>query len=132
MHEDANKPQQNSNSDKQALIFAQKAEMFSGPIPQPEIIEKYEKILPGAAKEIFGNWGKQVTHRHHIEKVVVWSDSIKSVGGLILGFIVVMGAIGGGVYTALKGQILFGGGLSLAGLAMLATAFISNRKAKQQ
>ena len=94
----------------------------------PEIIERYEKIYPGAAKMIFEEWDNQVKHRQGIEKSIIKTDNFKSILGIILGFCVVIVAIFAGVYTALRGLPLFGGGLSLAGLAMLVTAFITSRK----
>lgn len=123
-----NQSQQQNNQNK--IVEIKKSEMFSGPVPHPAIIEQYEKIYPGAAKKIFDEWESQTKHRHHIEKSVVWTDNIKSILGVNFGFLAVIGAIGGGVYTALKGQPLFGGGLSLAGLAMIVAAFISSRKSK--
>lgn len=104
-------------------------ETFIGPVPPPEIIEGYEHILPGAAKRIFDQWEKQTDHRQKLEKKVINTDSLKSLLGVIFGFITVMGTILAGVYTALMGSPIFGGGLSLAGLAMLATAFITSRNA---
>ena len=128
MNDSQNNSQHIDNSKKATLIKYEKSEMFAGPVPHPEIIERYEKIYPGAAKIIFEKWDSQVKHRHNLEKSVVWADNLKSILGVIFGFIAVMAAIGGGVYIALNGQQLFGGGLSLFGLAMLATAFITNRK----
>lgn len=132
MNENQNKPQFCDNDRKEQVLQIQKAEMFSGPVPPPEIIEKYERIYPGAAKIIFEEWDGQVKHRHHIEKGIVWTDNIKSILGVIFGFLAVMAAISGGVYTAISGLQLFGGGLSLAGLAMIATAFITSRKRKDK
>ena len=114
------------------MVGFQKSEMFAGPVPHPEIVEKYEKIYPGATKIIFEEWDRQVKHRHHIEKSVVLTDNVKSILGVIFGFIVVIVAIGGGVYTAINGLPLFGGGLSLVGLAMLVVAFITGRKRKEK
>lgn len=133
MNENQNKPQFHDNNDKRGQVIKfKKSEMFAGPVPHPEIIEKYEKIYPGAAKIIFEEWDSQVKHRHYIEKSVVWADNVKSILGVIFGFIAVVSAIAGGVYTALNGLQLFGGGLSFAGLAMLATAFITSRKRKNK
>ena len=110
------------------MVTFEKSQMFSGPVPHPEIVERYEKIYPGAAKIIFDEWDGQVKHRQSIEKSVVRTDNLKSILGVVLGFIAVLVAIGGGVYVALRGYTLFGSGLSLVGLAMLATAFITSRR----
>lgn len=132
MDKNQNKIQPSENNKKEQLIQYKKAEMFSGPIPHPEIIERYEKILPGAAKIIFEEWDSQVKHRHNIERSVIKTDNIKSILGVFFGFLTVLIIIGGGVYTALNGLQLFGGGLSLAGLAIIVTAFITSRKSKEK
>lgn len=132
MNENPNEQIQNNEGEKHQVIL-RKEEMFAGPVPHPEIIEKYENIYPGAAKIIFENWDSQVKHRHSLEKSVVQTDNLKSILGVIFGFIVALAAIGGGVYTALSGvSLYFGGGLSLAGLAMIVTAFIVSRERKRK
>lgn len=128
MNTNQNKPQSQGNLNNNHQIVIQKGEMFSGPVPPPEIIERYEKVYPGAAKMIFEEWDGQVKHRQSIEKSVIKTDNIKSLLGVIFGFIIVLAVIIAGVYTALRGFPIFGGGLSLAGLAMLVTAFITSRK----
>jgi uncharacterized membrane protein len=127
------KPQINNPQNGEGyMISHQKMESFVGPVPHPEIVEKYEKIYPGAAKIIFEEWDRQVKHRHEIENRVIKTDNTKSILGVIFGFIVVIVAISGGIYTVLQGKQLFGGGLSFVGLAMLATAFITSRKRKDK
>jgi len=128
MNENENKLERKSEHDGPVVL--QQAEMFSGPIPHPEIIERYEKILPGAAKTIFSEWESQTRHRQKLEQSVVATDNFKSILGLIFGFVIVLVAIGGGIYIALRGKELFGSGLSLTGLAILAAAFITSRKQK--
>jgi uncharacterized membrane protein len=122
------KKQQPPNGRPITTLHSQKIETFQGPVPRPEIIEKYEKILPGAAERIFKSWENQTEHRQNLERSVVKTDNFKSILGVVLGFFVVVIAIIGGIITLLQGQPLFGGGLSLVGLAMLATAFITSRK----
>lgn len=129
MNINQNKSQsQDNNLDNKHQVVIQKGEMFSGPVPPPEIMECYEKIYPGAAKMIFEEWNGQVKHRQCIEKSVIKTDNLKSLLGVIFGFIIVIAVIIAGVYTALRGFPIFGGGLSFAGLALLATAFITNKK----
>lgn len=103
--------------------------MFSGPVPHPEIVEKYERIYPGAAKQIFEEYDRQVLHRHSIEKSVVKADNVKSILGVIFGFILAMSALVGGIIVVIMtGLSLFGGGLSFSGLVLLVLAFSTTRK----
>ena len=116
------------NKNGTQIIQVEKSEMFSGPVPHPEIIERYEKIYPGAAKLIFTEWDNQVKHRQVIEKSIIKTDNIKSLLGVVFGFIIVLTIVIVGAYLVLNGFSFFGSGLSLAGLAMLVTAFKTSRK----
>ena len=131
MNENLSKQPQDNDGAKQQIIL-HKEEMFAGPVPHPEIIDNYERIYPGAAKIIFENWDSQVKHRHGLEKSVVQTDNLRSILGVTFGFVVALGAIGGGVYTALNDHPIFASGLSLAGLAMIVTAFITSRERKRK
>lgn len=44
-----------------------KLEMYSGPIPHPDILEKYDELDPGAAKLIIENGVKESEHRRKLE-----------------------------------------------------------------
>lgn len=129
MGNEQNKLQQNNHH----TVSVQKSEMFSGPVPHPEIIERYEKIYPGAAKQIFEEYDRQVLHRHSLEKSLVKTDNLKSILGVVFGFIIAMSSLFGGIVVViLKGLSLFGGGLSFVGLALLITAFTTTRKKQSQ
>lgn len=46
-------PQQQNNQNK--VVEFERKEIFSGPIPHPAIIERYEKIYPGPQKRFLTN-----------------------------------------------------------------------------
>lgn len=103
------------------------AQYYSAPLPHPDMMAEYERIIPGSADRIIKRFEMQSDHRQRCEKIFVWTQSIKSLGGLILGFVIAMTTIVGGIYTALQGKPLLGGTLSFAGLAVLVGAFITDR-----
>ncbi len=128
-HNHQNKLQQQNNH----VVEYEKQEMFSGPVPHPEIIERYEKIYPGAAKQIFEEYDRQVLHRHKLEASVVKTDNIKSILGVVFGFTLAMSALIGGIVVALiQGISLFSSGLSFSGLALLVLAFTTIRKKQEK
>ncbi|WP_260338754.1 DUF2335 domain-containing protein [Levilactobacillus parabrevis] len=57
---------ENLPSEDQEKIIAT-MEMYSGPIPHPAILEGYEKLYPGAAKEIIENGVQESRHRRKLE-----------------------------------------------------------------
>src|SRR5262245_44679833 len=77
---------------------------FSGPLPPPELLGQYDKVAPGSAERIIKKFESQTAHRIKLESILVWSESIKEVGGLVCGFVIAMTAIIGGIYTALQGH----------------------------
>ncbi len=48
---------------------------FSGPIPSPAMLKRYNDILPNAADRILAMAEQQQNHRIHIEKTVIESDA---------------------------------------------------------
>ena len=46
-------------------------EVFVGPLPHPEILARYEEVLPGAAERIFTNAENQSAHRRKVEMTLV-------------------------------------------------------------
>lgn len=104
---------------------------FVGPLPPPEQLGEYEKVLPGAADRIIKMAEDQATHRQKIESLVVKSNSRDSLLGIICAFILGLTVIGGGIYLALQGHS-YGSWLSIGGFVGLAGVFVygtnSNRK----
>jgi uncharacterized membrane protein len=80
------------------------AARFSGPIPPPETLQKYDQVLPGLAERIMKQAESQTAHRIDIEKKVIQSDVINSRLGLIFGFILGLIGIGGGVFLTYIGM----------------------------
>lgn len=119
------------------LVKREVAMSFSGPLPPPEILQKYDEILPGAAERIIKMAEQQAEHRRSLEQQVIKSDIKNSKLGVLCGFFIGMGGIIGGVVVAIYGkQPLFGGILSFASLAVLAGVFVhgteSRRKERMQ
>ena len=91
---------------------------YSGPLPHPEILERYEKAVPGSAERILAQFESQSLHRQEIELRVVKSDTFAQIFGLICGFILGLIALGGGLVIVYMGK-------SIAGLAAFFFALAS-------
>jgi uncharacterized membrane protein len=118
---------QNAEGKDREIITAQQV-FFAGPLPHPSILKGYEDVVPGAADRIIAMAEKQSGHRQHIESLVLKFDELKSVLGLAFAFLIVLAAFVTGAYTALQGRPLFGGVISLAGLAAVVGPFIYQRR----
>jgi uncharacterized membrane protein len=77
---------------------------YSGPLPPPEALQKYDQVLPGTASRIIRMAESQHAHRQELEKTIVASNAFSQKVGLILGFVVAMTAIVGGIWLALQGK----------------------------
>ncbi len=101
------------------ILRHEKTVAFSGPLPAPADLQRFEQILPGAAERIMCMAEKQAEHRQSLELRVIQSGVKKSEQGLIFGLIIGMTAIiTGGICAALDQQIAgsFIGGGGIVGL----------------
>ncbi|CAK8742109.1 hypothetical protein SODG_005429 [Sodalis praecaptivus] len=48
-----------------------RTETFTGPFPPPDILEKYNQVLPGAAERIFSLTEREQQHRHFIQSKAI-------------------------------------------------------------
>jgi uncharacterized membrane protein len=106
--------------------------VFSGPLPPPEVLEKYNTILPGAAERILRMAEIQSEHRQGLEKRVIGSDIKRSFWGSIFAFIFGMSLIGLGAALLLMGRDI--SGFVSLGIAMapIMTAFIYGSRARKK
>ena len=105
---------------------------FSGPLPHPDILKKFDEVHPGAAKIIIETAKKQSEHRQILEKSVINSDIKNSKMGLVFGFIIGMtGIIVGGVIIAI-GQVVAGSVISGITLASLVGTFVYGSQGRKR
>lgn len=105
---------------------------FSGPLPHPEDLAKYEQILPGAADRLIRMAEQQAAHRQNLEKAVIFSNVTMQKWGLGCAFVLAMTAIGGGIGLSLKG--MSGAGLTaiISALAALVGVFVYGKSEQQK
>ena len=119
-----NQPTKRDNSQNKVVGYSQYETVFSGPLPPPEILEKYEQILPGAAERILSMAETQSKHRISLEGRVIDADITNSKRGLIFGFIIGLVGIGGGIYSIYLGHVISGSLLTGGALASLVGTFV--------
>lgn len=109
----------------QKNIIATKIEQssFSGPLPPPQLLDHYDKIVPGSADKIISLWEEQVRHRQGLEKKAIDADIKQASRGSWFGFAIAMSAIGSGTYLAYIGRPTEGIAAILTALVGLVGAF---------
>jgi uncharacterized membrane protein len=102
---------------RQQELSIQAMMQFSGPLPPPEVLERYNHALPGAAERSFAMAESQHAHRQELEKQIVAANVSAQKLGAWFGFIVAMTVIAGGFWSLLEGK-------SVAGVAAIITALV--------
>lgn len=112
-------------------ITAMKAEMYSGPLPHPDIIRQYDEISPGAAEKIFDSFVRQNEHRIEMESRVVKDSIFRAKLGLVMSFILSLIClyIAYKLFNTDKGS--YGFGLILVNIAALVSVFYRTATKKE-
>ncbi len=111
-------------------IMARKEE-YSGPIPHPDHLGKYEKILSGSANRILGMAENQSTHRQNIENKLLEAEINYKNKGQNFGFIISIICIVGGIVMLFFGKNLQGFITLIGAVSMLISAFLYGNKNKK-
>jgi len=141
---------QNSKQQKQSLentdslnqrhiqkSFAQY--QFAGPLPPPEILAKYEQLMPGIAERLMSLTETEASHRRHLEsksldaQIEAFNNESSEIRlGQILAFSIGTITIISGAYTSVHGAEIAGSLIGTGGVIGLVTAFIYGRKGKEK
>ncbi len=103
---------------------------YSGPLPHPEILERYNKIVPGSAERILAQFESQSLHRQRIELRVVNADAFAQIFGLICGFILGLIALGGGLFIVYVGKSIAGLSAFFLTLASFVGVYIYGKRSQ--
>ncbi len=95
------------------MIF-QRAE-FSGPLPPPSILAKYEEVVPGAAERIISTAENETRHRQALEKATVEGYFLARRHGAHWGGVISLATLAAGTFLVATGH-------NVVGLAALAAA----------
>jgi len=134
------KDENEASRESQYLVAQQLRSEFSGPLPPPEILAKYENTFPGAAERIFQMAEDQAQHRRNMEKESLKLAGRDSLLGIATGFIIAaVGIVGGILIVYLNPSSAFnaiaGGAVSGSSLIGLVRTFVigsKNQNKKQE
>ena len=116
------------------MLVEAHSQQFRGPLPHPDILERYDQIVPGSAKSIIDSFIVEGTHRRARDNREVamceeWAraDVDLQKRGQVLGFILAVIGIGGGLGAIVMGATVSGAVVSSASLAAMVVAFLRQR-----
>lgn len=101
--------------------------IFSGPLPPPEALEKYNQILPGLADRIVAMAEGQSKHRQHIEQLAISAKVKNERRGQYLAFILAAITLSGSFWIISLGRSPEGIAGIIGTLVTLAGVFIFGR-----
>lgn len=105
---------------------------FLGPLPSPETLERFEKLVPGSAARIIALAESQTKHRQDLERTVIQGNERRANNGLQAGFVIAMTAMVGAVILGLCGQPWLAGVFVGGTLLSLVSVFVTGTKSQRQ
>lgn len=118
----------NDNGQEVKLVHQ---EAYQGPLPHPDLLVKYEEIIPGAAERILSMAEKEQQHRHQLESEVIKKEIAQKGRGLNFGFTLALLIIVVGAYLLVIDKSLQGFSLILGSIAMIIAPFFFNKNNNQ-
>lgn len=100
----------------------------SGPLPAPETLEEYNRLIPNGAERIMKMAESQLQHRHDLEKSVIPSQVKQSQLGQWFGFILGLVGIGCGTFLAYNGQPYVGAIVAGTTVVSLVSVFVIGKR----
>ena len=108
---------------------------FQGPLPPPSLLEEYDSIVPGLAKEIVHWTTSQTAHRQGIEDRAMAIDEklstwyvVEVLAGQVFALIIALTVIAAVVYLSLEGHEIAAGALGTVGFGGIIVAFLTGRR----
>lgn len=102
---------------------------YRGPLPPPELMERYEQVLPGTAERLLRMVEAEGEHRRELEAKHLQGQLAETSKGQWMAFLIGLFTIAvGAVTAAIYDKELAGALLGSGGVIGLVTVFIAGRK----
>jgi uncharacterized membrane protein len=106
--------------------------MFSGPLPHPEVLAKFDEVIPGTASKIVDMAHQQGEHRMMLERKVILGESRRANWGLAFAACFAAASLVCGTWLIAKGHDVAGLGVVTADLATSLVAFIKGTSSRRR
>ncbi len=100
---------------------------WSGPLPDPEALRRYQDLYPKAPEILFDRFEQQSKHRIRIEREELESTQLARKRGQWMAWTLGMGCIVIALALALKDKEAWSAGVALGSITILAATFITSR-----
>jgi uncharacterized membrane protein len=120
--------QSTQGPERTALTAKFQAEYFSGPIPPPSLLARYNEVVQGGAERILAMAERQSKHRELLESQVVTGNLESQRRGSLYSLIIALTAILGGVFLIYTGKGASGLATIITALVGLVSVFIYSQR----
>ena len=117
----------------QKTIIAQSERYFSfsGPLPPPDDLKKYNEILPGAADRIMTMAEKEQSHRHDSDRILIEGEIRTTRFGQVFGFIIALFGFGVAIFMAYLGLSWASFGVFFTTIGSIVYTFVTGKKKRK-
>jgi len=105
---------------------------FSGPLPPPGLLARYNDVIPNGAERIMAMAERQSAHRESLEAKVVEGNVASQARGSNYAFIICLTTIVGGFVMIGMGKSIYGISAVIGSLATLAGVFIFAKRGQKK
>ena len=116
----------------QVAVTMSRQEYYSGPLPHPDILASYDRLVPGAAERMISLVEKQADHRMDLERTVVRGDNRRADIGLVAGIVATFTAMFLATFLAFFGWTAGAGILVGSGMATMIGSLVSVKRKRNQ
>lgn len=122
----------NQSEQRSVKSSVQLSETYSGPLPPPEALAKYDQIVPGAAERILQMAEKEMQHRHKNETHLSKSVTRTAIISIVFAFLSVIILSSLVFYALYKSFDTVAASIAVGSIAAIAGIFISVRSARKK
>lgn len=119
-------------SEQNTQTLALRAESFSGPLPPPAILERYDQLVPGAAERILAMAERQAAHRQSLEQTVVTGNALAQRRGQVFGFVLAIAALAVGGLLVWQDKKVEGLATIITDICALVALFVLSRREQER
>ncbi|MEP3525586.1 MAG: DUF2335 domain-containing protein [Hyphomicrobiales bacterium] len=118
------KPKQQVRTTQEVAI----SKSWSGPLPHPETLAEFDRVIPNGAERIVNAWEKETAHRHKIDRKELNVYAIETILGKLAALIFVLAALGVATFATYIGQPWVAAVLGMGTISSVVWALVTIRR----
>ncbi|MGC9292223.1 MAG: DUF2335 domain-containing protein [Acidobacteriaceae bacterium] len=113
-------------------VLTQVQAYYSGLLPHPDHLAKYNEVIPNGAERIMAMAERQSAHREELESLVVNGNLANQTRGSIFAFILALVIVLGGIFLMYVGKDVYGFATIIMSIVSLASVFVYSKREQRK